>query len=185
MGRFYWDQGHYQSNPPFKMFKFLVFSLPLAWAASPGPRDPLHASCSVKWTLSESCASAQEKIIDQMNLWDNEDCETKPDDDKPHGQKCLYHHTGTEGSVTTGIHTTPIHRYVDDLTFTFIEGSDPTCLVDAYSVSETLSLLDYRTNYCNLFNLMDGSGLVNDPAFTEDTNNFICTQRSSADCDIY
>ena len=82
---------------------------------------------------------------------------------------------------------------MDDLTFTFIEGSDPTCLVDvsllakkcsldpllhlqAYSQSETLSLLDYGTNYCNLFNLMDGSGLVNDPAFTEDTNNFICTQ---------
>ena len=95
----------------------------------------------------------------------------------------------------SGTHTTPIHRYVDDLTFTFIEGSDPTCLVDvslrfeqkkcsldpllllqAYSQSETLSLLDYGTNYCNLFNLMDGSGLVNDPAFTEDANNFICTQ---------
>ena len=27
---------------------------------------------SVTWTLSESCASAQQKIIDQMNLWDNE-----------------------------------------------------------------------------------------------------------------
>lgn len=26
----------------------------------------------MKWTLSESCASAQEKIIGQMNLWDNE-----------------------------------------------------------------------------------------------------------------
>ena len=49
-------------------------------------------------------------------------------------------------------------------------------IFQAYSVSETLSLLDYGTNYCNLFNLMDGSGLVNDPAFTEDTNNFICTQ---------
>merc|ERR1712018_540626 len=90
------------------MIKVLIFLLPLAWAASPGPRDPLHASCSVKWTLSESCTSAQQKIIDQMNLWDNEDCETKPDDDKPHGQKCLYHHTGTEGLVTTGTHTAPI-----------------------------------------------------------------------------
>ena len=49
-------------------------------------------------------------------------------------------------------------------------------IFQAYSVSETLSLLDCGTNYCNLFNLMDGSGLVNDPAFTEDTNNFICTQ---------
>jgi len=57
--------------------------------------------------------------------------------------------------------------------------------VDAHSISETLSLLDYGTNYCNLFNLMDGSGLVNDPSFSEDTNDRICTQRSSADCDIY
>merc|ERR1712142_21581 len=136
--------------------------------------DPFHAECSVKWTLSESCESAQEKITNQMILWDNEDCGTKPGDDKPHGQKCLYKHTGTEGLVTTGTHTTPIHRYVDDLTFTFVPGDG--CLGDisqeqiiinilifltpqAYSISEPLSLLDFGTNYCNLFNLMDGSGL--------------------------
>ena len=57
--------------------------------------------------------------------------------------------------------------------------------VQAHSKSQTLSLLDYGTNYCNLYNLMDGSGLVLDPEFTEDTNDRICTQRSTADCDIY
>ena len=57
--------------------------------------------------------------------------------------------------------------------------------IQAFSQSETLSLLDYGTNYCNLFNLMDGSGLVQDSAYTEDTNDFICTQHSTADCDIY
>merc|ERR1719492_676889 len=153
------------------MIKFLTFLLPLAWAASPGPRDPLHASCSVKWTLSESCATAQQKIIDQMNLWDNEDC-GPTDDNKPHGQKCLYHHTGTEGYTTTGTHTTPIHRYVDDLTFKF-ENQDNGCLIDANSISETLSYLDFGTNYCNLFNLMDGSGLTQDNGYTEDTNDSI------------
>jgi len=167
------------------MFSLVLTTLTLCalTAAVPAPRDPFHAECSVKWTLSESCESAQEKIINQMILWDNEDCGTQPGDDKPHGQKCLYKHTGTEGLTTTGTHTTPLHRYVDDLTFTFVPGDG--CLVDAYSVSETLSLLDFGTNYCNLFNLMDGSGLANDPAFSEDTNDFICTQRSSADCDIY
>ena len=110
----------------------------------------------------------------------------------------LLQHTGNDGLVTMGTHTTPIARYVDDLTFTFIPGDG--CLVDvrnykslkffilkiqAYSQSETLSLLDYGTNYCNLFNLMDGSGLVNDPSFSEDTSNSICTQWSTADCDIY
>jgi len=164
------------------MFIILLSSLALVSAAVPF-RDLLHAECSVKWTLSESCESAQEKIINQMILWDNEDCGTKPGDNSPHGQKCLYKHTGTTGLETTGTHTTPIHRYVDDLTFTFVPGDG--CLVDAHSISETLSLLDYGTNYCNLFNLMDGSGLVNDPSFSEDTNDRICTQRSSADCDIY
>merc|ERR1719412_421617 len=119
-----------------------------------------------------------------MNLWDNEDCGTKPGDDAPHGQKCLYHHDRDVELTTYGTHTTPIHRYVDDLTFQFIP-KDFGCLVDAFSQSETLSLLDYGTNYCNLFNLVDGSGLVLDPMFSEDTNDLICTQRSSADCDIY
>ena len=31
----------------------------------------------------------------------------------------LFQHTGDEGLVTTGTHTTPIHEYIDDLTFTF------------------------------------------------------------------
>jgi hypothetical protein len=55
----------------------------------------------------------------------------------------------------------------------------------AYSRSQTFSILDYGTNYCNLFNLMDGSGLILDPAYTEETDDSICTQYSTADCDIY
>jgi len=160
----------------------LVSCLAMA-AAVPAPKDLFHAECSVKWTLSESCESVQEKIVNQMMAWDNEDCGTKPGDNKPNGQKCLYKHTGNDGMVTSGTHTTPIHRYIDDLTFTFVPGTG--CLVDAHSISETLSLLDYGTNYCNLFNLMDGSGLVNDPDFSEETNDNICTQRSSADCEIF
>ena len=41
-------------------------------------------------TVSIDCATAQTKIIQQINDWDNEDCETKPGDTEPHGQKCLY-----------------------------------------------------------------------------------------------
>jgi hypothetical protein len=32
---------------------------------------------------------------------------------------------------------------------------------------------------------MDGSGLILDPAYTEETDDSICTQYSTADCDIY
>ena len=41
-------------------------------------------------TVSIDCATAQTKIVQQINEWDNEDCETKPGDTEPHGQKCLY-----------------------------------------------------------------------------------------------
>ena len=41
-------------------------------------------------TVSIDCQLVQKKVVDQMNLWDNEDCETQPGDSSPHGQKCLY-----------------------------------------------------------------------------------------------
>merc|ERR1719394_1407375 len=89
-----------------------VLTLCLSYASA----DLFHASCSVKWTLSESCDNVQTMIVNQMNLWDNEDCGTKPGDDAPHGQKCLYHHDRDVELTTYGTHTTPIHRYVDNLT---------------------------------------------------------------------
>ncbi len=55
----------------------------------------------------------------------------------------------------------------------------------ANSISQTLSFLDFGTNYCNLFNLMDGSGLTADPGYLEETSDKICTQYTEADCDIY
>ena len=50
----------------------------------------------------------QQKIVDQMNAWDNEDCETKPDDTAPHGQKCLYK-VSLSVSFQKGLSCTFIH----------------------------------------------------------------------------
>ena len=51
----------------------------------------IHILTSIHFrTVSVDCMKTQTMIVDQMNAWDNEDCETKPDDDAPHGQKCLY-----------------------------------------------------------------------------------------------
>ena len=85
-------------------------------------------------TVSIDCATTQQKIVDQMNAWDNEDCGTQPGDTSPNGQKCLYKHTGSEGMTTYGTHTTPIHRYVDDLTFKFKQ-QDNGCLIDVSTFS--------------------------------------------------
>lgn len=55
----------------------------------------------------------------------------------------------------------------------------------ANSKSQVFSILDFGTNYCNLFNLMEGSGLTKDPGYSEETNDNICTQYSSSNCEIY
>merc|ERR1712213_90578 len=175
----------------YTTMKYLLLAIVLVGFAYAFPKDLFHAECSVKWTVSISCEETQKKIINQMILWDNDwdwdntTCGTRPGDTSPNGQKCLYKHTGSEGLTTLGTHTTPIARYIDDLTFKFEPRNDGSCLIDANSISESLSLLDFGTNYCNLFNLMDGSGLTKDEAFTEETDDFQCTQHSSANCDIY
>merc|ERR1712018_621445 len=166
-----------------KMKALLVFASFLALVMA---QDEPHAECSVVWTVSEDCESVQTKIEDQMFEWySEENCgEIPPGPNQPNGQKCLYRHNCTVDFVTTGTHTTPIHRYIDDVTFTFTQETD-YCSIDGYSRSRTTSVLDFGTNYCNLFNLMDGSGLTQDPALTEDTNDDICVQYSQADCDKY
>ena len=87
--------------------------------------------------------------------------------------------------ISYGTHTTPIHRYLDEMTLNFIPQENGGCLVDAISRSTPESILDFGTNYCNLFNLMEGSGLTQDAGYSEDTNDAVCTQHSVADCDIY
>ena len=55
-----------------------------------------------------------------------------------------------------------------------------------YSTSQTFyAVLDMSTNYCNLRNLLTGSGLDQSQVFTETTSNSICTQYSSANCGMY
>lgn len=52
--------------------------------------DIFHSECVVNWVVHRDCKEAQRAIVRQINLWDNENCETKPDDQTPHGELCLY-----------------------------------------------------------------------------------------------
>ncbi len=47
------------------------------------------------------------------------------------------------------------------------------------------AVLDFGTNYCNLRNLADGSGLSSVEDFQEVTSNGVCTQYESRDCERY
>ena len=63
-----------------------------------------------------------------------------------------------------------------------------TIFTQGYSTSEVIyAIFDKGTNYCNLHNLVSGSGLTNTTryGFKEVTHDSVCTQYSSADCSKY
>ncbi|KAF0314464.1 hypothetical protein FJT64_015044 [Amphibalanus amphitrite] len=149
-------------------------------AAASAVQYPPHASCKADWTFGVTCEEAKQAIIDQMNAW------TGPEGCADGGEKCLYEVLSTDGNVVTGTHTTPTVGYVDDLEFTFTDGGDGTCAMHGFSTSETsYAYLDSSTNYCNMKNLITGSGLDQSESFSEVTSDDICTQYSSANCDVY
>ena len=93
-----------------------------------------------------------------------------------------YNLTSESEQRITATHTTPLKLYVDDLTFDFatVEGS---CEVKAFSTSQLwYAFLDFGTNYCNLHNLVEGTGMK---GYTEETWNSKCTQYTSANCERY
>ncbi|CAL1526736.1 unnamed protein product [Lymnaea stagnalis] len=143
----------------------------------PNP-NPIHASCNVDWNFGLTCPDTSNKIINQIDLWKGEDCGT--------GEKCRYTFISFDNVTLKATHTTPVKKYVDDLTFVFKPNGNTECTVNGLSYSETwYAILDYGTNYCNLHNLITGSGLNQTTNYREDTNNGRCTQYSSADCDKY
>uniref|UniRef100_A0A3B3RGZ4 Uncharacterized protein n=1 Tax=Paramormyrops kingsleyae TaxID=1676925 RepID=A0A3B3RGZ4_9TELE len=102
------------------------------------------------------------------------------------GQKCLYQLLSANVHFTAGKHTTPVKKFVDDVSFRLVPSDLYThCRVSGFSISETWYVaFNHGTNYCNLYNLMEGSGLTDVPGYKEMTSAFICTQRSRANCTV-
>jgi hypothetical protein len=141
--------------------------------------NPLHASCKIDWTFHAKCCDINTAIADQMKKWES------ADNCKGGGERCLYNLTSQTSKLITGTHETPVKHYVDDLSFTFVENGI-ACYVHGYSTSQTwYAVLDYGTNYCNLHNIILGSGLDKTAGYVETTSSGQCTQYSTANCDIY
>ncbi|XP_052452733.1 uncharacterized protein LOC128013649 [Carassius gibelio] len=142
---------------------------------------PLHAQCKVEWYFSLPCRSVYEALVAQIKKWRTvSNCATG-------GEKCLYKLQSASVHFISAKHTTPVKKYVDDINFRLVSyGFFTHCQVSAMSVSETwYAVTDHGTNYCNLYNLMEGSGLTEAPGYKEITSDFLCTQRSSANCTVY
>lgn len=147
-----------------------------AGAPSAALRAPatLHASCRLQWTFTgQQCASVSDALVAAFKDMTGDDCGS--------GEKCLYSLGSANATVITGKHETPAKHYKDDLSFHAAqEGAD--CVVGGFSTSETwYAVLDDGTNYCNLRNLADHTGL----AFHEAVSASDCTQLKSANCDKY
>ena len=82
-------------------------------------------------------------------------------------------------------HLTPVYRYVDSVKFSF-EQDQNLCKIKGFSESDlSYAYLDKGTNYCNLRNLIDGTGLSRTNGFQEDTNVEVCTQYDRRNCARY
>ncbi|XP_040926440.1 uncharacterized protein LOC121202186 [Betta splendens] len=161
--------------------RWLLPLLLLVGASERSGAGPLHAQCRVEWYLGIPCQAVYESLVSQIKKWRTmTDCAMG-------GQKCLYKLQSASVHFIAAKHTTPFERYVDDINLRLVSyGFFTGCHVSAMSVSETwYAVRDHGTNYCNLYNLMEGSGLTEARGYREVTSDFLCTQRSSANCTIY
>ncbi|KAM4705170.1 uncharacterized protein WCC33_010037 [Rhinophrynus dorsalis] len=142
---------------------------------------PLHAQCKLEWNFGISCFNVYTALVMQIRDW------TTEDNCKQGGERCLYELQSANKHHIMAKHTNIMHNYVDDLTFKLKSYEwMQSCHVSAFSVSEPWYIvLDNGINYCNLHNLAEGSGLNRVRGYTESTNDFKCTQYSSANCTIY
>ncbi|KAF0028413.1 hypothetical protein F2P81_019500 [Scophthalmus maximus] len=127
------------------------------------------------------CQVVSEALASQIKRWSSAaGCTTG-------GQRCLYKLQSATVHFIAAKHTTHFERKVDDINFRLASSHFFTsCHVSAMSVSESwYAIKDHGTNYCNLYNLMEGSGLTEARGYKEVTSDFQCTQRSSADCTVY
>uniref|UniRef100_W5MWR2 Uncharacterized protein n=1 Tax=Lepisosteus oculatus TaxID=7918 RepID=W5MWR2_LEPOC len=159
-----------------------VIAITLVWRTFDfATAGPLHAQCKVEWFFGVPCRDVYTSLVTQIKTW-------KTAAGCAHGgEKCLYQLESANVHFIKAKHTTPVKRYVDDLSFRLVPYQlNAHCHVSALSVSEAwYTVIDYGTNYCNLFNLVEGSGLTSVSDYKEVTNDFICTQHSTANCTIY
>ncbi|KAI3374844.1 hypothetical protein L3Q82_021387 [Scortum barcoo] len=121
------------------------------------PTETTHAFCKIVWLFGIPCNQVNMAIVTQI---------------KAMGSYKL-------GSVTPTLiqanHTSAVGQ-IEGVNFTMTGTSmSMGCHVEGSSVSAFwFSLFDNGTNYCNLHNVIQGSGLTKTPGFMEFTNEWLC-----------
>ncbi|KAJ8396136.1 hypothetical protein AAFF_G00022090 [Aldrovandia affinis] len=136
--------------------------------------------CKAVWVIGASCEDVSTALVNQIKSWTGIDgCATG-------GEKCLYELVSVNQTHIFAKHTNPTDKSVDNLTFILKRHREsPACRTVGISVSAADGKTrDSGTNYCNLWNLVEGSGLTSISLFKEITNDWMCNERSTAKCDI-
>ncbi|XP_036453667.1 uncharacterized protein wu:fc46h12 [Colossoma macropomum] len=143
--------------------------------------DPLHAECKVIWLFGIPCREVFVALVNQIKAWRTESGCTAG------GEKCLYELVSARPLLITAKHTSRRRDNVEDLSFALRPTEqDLACRVTGVSTSESWFMLaDNGTNYCTLYNLIEGSGLVDAEGYKQYTNEWICLDYFTANCTIY
>ncbi len=133
------------------MIKTITFAVLAFIGAAEIPKfpafDSFHANCALDVTFKgQSCHDVYTKLSEVITKYEGGDV----------GAGVYAFVDKVDDTYIWTTRTTPVHKYVDDIGFEFAtSGSD--CQVKAKSRSETLSYYDYSTNYCNMWNVFNGS----------------------------
>lgn len=136
---------------PPTLLLLLLSLLPSSSATSSiCPESPVSvfARCEMTVSFHQSCRHVQSELKARLssNKWI---------DPHNHGTYTL---KASNSTTLHASHLTGTGLYTDQLAFQFVDTSttEQHCTLHACSTSQVTSLLDYSTNYCNLYNLYHG-----------------------------
>jgi hypothetical protein len=102
----------------------------------------------------------------------------------PNVAESNYTFVSSENGVIKAMHTSPVHFYVDNITFNLKAASAPnTCAVAGVSTSTPTSIYDFSTNYCNMENLL--RDLPTSIQVSESVSLLTCPFHDKTMCDKY
>lgn len=144
----------------------------------------LPAYCSVSWTFGMDCISFRNNLIKQLMKWNGPDnCKNEKDPSHPHSeQNCNYQLVSASTSSVAGFHSSINGQTVDSFTFGLTQQSYGCSVNSESHTMDTAEIYDNGRNFCNMWNLVEGSGMSDVPKFSRDSSNRLCTQFTSAKC---
>ena len=112
--------------------------------------DALHANCEMFVEYPNmTCDTLYTELDTELRSW--------ADGDPSHGLIAVKEESSVAPSYIWTTRTTPVKKYVDDQIFELSQNGT-TCTVHARSRSQTMSVYDYDTNYCNMWNALNYIG---------------------------